>query len=1801
MNKLSFDLDEFVRTETSKPIKKANELSFDLETFIKDETGNNITLDNKDNKLSFDLDEFVDNEIKFAQASIPSTDISRAPVQPDFLNPVDYPSIAKNIAGQTIGGITNIPHTISQSAKSMFANTGKVLNLIDTINNSKIGKFVSKVIPNVKLVQDTADSIIQNTIGDLTPEDTKKANGFLAKLGNTINDYWEDNIKKGQKPEDIISFKDKPIQKTIQTLASLAPQIPIMFSPAGLVALSSLEAGDIYQKVLEKTGDKSKASLAGLVAGVSASLTEKLPFEEILKGKSPIKAGLYEAIQEIFQGDISNIIEETATGEKTGRGWEERLGEAIGGAGLGGAGAYIAGKAQGTPIEQKVYQEGQTPLPNEVIPQEVVQEDIKQNPLDLIINEANQNEELRFKILALPESPSRKQIKDLGIDIPTNVISREQIGKYLKDNVSHETIATEPVAEQPIEQVVEQSIQQEPIIEQPITEQSVETPIQEPIESIKHNIIKNKKLKKIFENFSRENPNLFFRGEKDERNKGLINLTKSYGVAEMYLKGKGSLNEIDAMRYYFSDKYSDNLSKIKAYKLKAKSILDTINSNGLRIISKLNPQNNKKAEMIINAAKNNDNLYFWEYTQNDYQNAWNDIIIPQLKEQGYDAIKYLDDINTGETIAVFDRNALEEIKIDKTYKETKEDYVNAIKEYERIAQENDDFIIGNDYNKEWYKEEAFDMYQKYINDAKNKLNKFNENIAKESITKQQPKEQEKQVEEKKEEPPKEPPQRPQQPDEPKLAISKFRTNLKKFHDDIIKNIAPEEEFTYIKTSNDKRTKEAIEALKQNANEIYNDIVQNGIKSSDGTAVFEAKLLAYHFLDKKDLDKFNIIMKKLQEKATETAQTLESFNDFKNKIETQIDAIYQANKIVNSMQNKNLTAKEKVEKETDAIMKVINETAKQSQQEFLEQIFNKLDQKKKTTGKKQTLKDFSKKLDDIASKALNDFKEATKGTRLNAGIPIDALYHLTKYGAVKLAKGTVDFTIWSQEMIAEIGDFIKPNLQDIYDKAKAESINIIDEAMGNEQNSGQANSEKLSQIEEARKKKLEALLKPKTTKKHKELFDKIMDLINMGAFNREDVAQAVAKKYKLPVLTKHDSLFILQLTDGIEKLDKDSYAYRHIIAQLDYFLAKKQNVNIIKKAQMVQRLALLLSMKLFTKSALVQPLLSALDITSKTFISPIVDKTLDPLIKKLYPESQRAYYYNIQKDLETFIKGYLTGGKEFVQDFKNLKAKGIKDFLKKFPDMVSTTPLATALEIGEARRTLDGIVGGNLEQLANQLLRIVDIPLFKGFYNFNLQQIKNANSKADINAKLTEEEMQNEAKEQALISVLQSLNSPMYKVLKGVKKFPILGSILQPFVLTPGNGLDKTIDYALPQVSALKALWKLTREKIKTKLNYDEKDIPKFNRREFIDQISFGLTGTGLLYLGGKLFEMGLITGGDDDDDEKNVQNLKRYAGQQPYGLVVGDKIHNLNSYENAGIILKLGAILKEKFKEDKPFMEKLFNASIAMPVQVFESSLLMGYNQVFYGGRGYGEEDKGLIGIIPNMIKTKLGQLTPRFRRELEAFSNENINDMYSDRALGEYANIAKNIIGAKKFIPKISVWGEKVERDIPKGVLSRGLRAFIDPVYKTTLKKEGLESVILDIYEKTKNTIKNANNIIPSINYTGNLAGEIKLYNTDMSHEEIQKFKKEYRVDDKIEFDIKLTPELRVEYNKINGRLNKEKFSEYINSDIYKFYKKEKQFDKIATKMKSINNDIDKEAKKEFINKYYLDIIKQYKLGKKN
>lgn len=232
--------------------------------------------------------------------------------------------------------------------------------------------------------------------------------------------------------------------------------------------------------------------------------------------------------------------------------------------------------------------------------------------------------------------------------------------------------------------------------------------------------------------------------------------------------------------------------------------------------------------------------------------------------------------------------------------------------------------------------------------------------------------------------------------------------------------------------------------------------------------------------------------------------------------------------------------------------------------------------------------------------------------------------------------------------------------------------------------------------------------------------------------------------------------------------------------------------------------------------------------------------------------------------------------------------------------------------------------------------------------------------------------------------------------KAAKAANVLVEGVLPFKRTPANILTRAVEYSpvglLNGVSPFKAnifgiefsgdLYKLKNGEIEP--------------WQVIDNISAGLTGTGLLGLGAYLASMGLLSGGaSDDENERELDNL---TGLQNYALNIGGKSITLDWLAPEALPLFVGVELynaaTDKSKDGlslMTFLDKL--SGITEPM--FEMSMLQGVNDLFDSIK-YSDKNN-IVGVAATSAANYLSQGLPTLFGQLERSFEPERKTTYTD------------------------------------------------------------------------------------------------------------------------------------------------------------------------------------------------------------
>ena len=268
----------------------------------------------------------------------------------------------------------------------------------------------------------------------------------------------------------------------------------------------------------------------------------------------------------------------------------------------------------------------------------------------------------------------------------------------------------------------------------------------------------------------------------------------------------------------------------------------------------------------------------------------------------------------------------------------------------------------------------------------------------------------------------------------------------------------------------------------------------------------------------------------------------------------------------------------------------------------------------------------------------------------------------------------------------------------------------------------------------------------------------------------------------------------------------------------------------------------------------------------------------------------------------------------------------------------------------------------------------------------------------------------------------------------------------PFRKTPANILVRAAEYSplgLAKTIGYDGFYKLRKGEIAA--------------AEFIDNLSEGLTGTALVGLGVLLAKMGLLTGGNDDDDKQSA--FDKLRGKQAYSVVVGDMSFTMDwlAPENMPIFIGVEIFNRVTDESEGGFdLLKTLGAIYSLTNPMLDMSMLQGVNDLLTG-LDYGDGDP-LSTVIVTAVGSLASQFVPTIFGQIERVFTPTRQTTYIDRESSLPSNTQRYIGNLLNKIPGVDynqmpyvdAWGRTEETG---GVAERMVNNLINPAY---VKKSG-------------------------------------------------------------------------------------------------------------------------------------------------
>lgn len=277
----------------------------------------------------------------------------------------------------------------------------------------------------------------------------------------------------------------------------------------------------------------------------------------------------------------------------------------------------------------------------------------------------------------------------------------------------------------------------------------------------------------------------------------------------------------------------------------------------------------------------------------------------------------------------------------------------------------------------------------------------------------------------------------------------------------------------------------------------------------------------------------------------------------------------------------------------------------------------------------------------------------------------------------------------------------------------------------------------------------------------------------------------------------------------------------------------------------------------------------------------------------------------------------------------------------------------------------------------------------------------------------------------------------------------------PFKKTPANILVRGVEYS--PIGLAKGL------------TYDLAQVRNGNKTaaEAIDNIAAGLTGTGLLALGGLMFAKGLISAGSTGDDKQDDFNDLR--GAQSYALQIGDKSYTLDWLAPEALPFFVGVELKNAYDQREglnffQFLDVLKNVADPM----LEMSMLQSLNDTIDNIKF---SDNGLGAIVSNVLTNYLTQFLPTLGGQIERTGESTRQSTFYDpnsplpKSLQKLIGKTLNKVPGLEYnqIDYLDAWGRTEETGTP---LQRFFNNFLSPGYSSTWNSSAMEDELQRLYD---------------------------------------------------------------------------------------------------------------------------------------
>lgn len=287
------------------------------------------------------------------------------------------------------------------------------------------------------------------------------------------------------------------------------------------------------------------------------------------------------------------------------------------------------------------------------------------------------------------------------------------------------------------------------------------------------------------------------------------------------------------------------------------------------------------------------------------------------------------------------------------------------------------------------------------------------------------------------------------------------------------------------------------------------------------------------------------------------------------------------------------------------------------------------------------------------------------------------------------------------------------------------------------------------------------------------------------------------------------------------------------------------------------------------------------------------------------------------------------------------------------------------------------------------------------------------------------------------------------------RFLIEGNL--PFKKTPVNILKRGVEYSPAGI-----LDTVTRKAYQLKSG-------KISTAEFIDSLSAGLTGTGVMALGMWLASAGLLSGGLGDDKDDQFSKLQ---GEQEYALQIGDTSYTIDWAAPAALPLVVGAEIVDLYRDSKTGevpLSKLLESLTNLSEPMVNMSMLQGVKEAIENVKFSNQE---IPDIIFNSIASYMGQGVPTLLGQIARTTDDTRRRNYVEQGsafpslqMALQRNKSKIPGALQTQQPYVDAWGRE---ETTGNIAERAFSNFLSPGYTSEKQTSSMEKELERLYEET-------------------------------------------------------------------------------------------------------------------------------------